>query len=131
MWLIWLAFSTTVLCAQARITFGGCCGRSHQPRRAALMAAMSIFFIVIIASKARFASLPPAASASVSARGVICQERPERSMHSTALAFRAAIADDRVPVTVRLLLILRRDLEGKGLGVPEWGIRGKMNAIPG
>src|ERR1035438_5288324 len=37
----------------------------------------------------------------------------------TALAFRAAIADDRVPVTVRLFLILRRDLEGKGLGVPE------------
>jgi hypothetical protein len=35
------------------------------------MAAMSIFFIVIIASKARFASPPPAASASVSARGVI------------------------------------------------------------
>src|SRR5947207_6377200 len=37
----------------------------------------------------------------------------------TALAFRAAIADDRVPVTVRLFLILRRDLEGKRLGVPE------------
>src|SRR5256885_6061134 len=37
----------------------------------------------------------------------------------TALAFRAAIADDRVPVTVRLFLILRRDLEGKGLGVLE------------
>jgi hypothetical protein len=31
-----------------------------QPRRAATMAAMSIFFIVIIASKARFASAPPA-----------------------------------------------------------------------
>src|SRR6266571_1134248 len=37
----------------------------------------------------------------------------------TALAFRSAIADDRVPVTVRLFLILCRDLEGKGLGVPE------------
>src|SRR5947207_5065685 len=37
----------------------------------------------------------------------------------TALAFRAAIADDRVPVTVRLFLILRRDLEGKGLSVLE------------
>src|SRR3982074_2433443 len=36
-----------------------------------------------------------------------------------ALAFHAAIADDRVPVTVRLFLILRRDLEGKGLVVPE------------
>src|SRR5258708_6927940 len=37
----------------------------------------------------------------------------------TALAFGAAIADDRVPVTVRLFLIFRRDLEGKGLGVLE------------
>src|ERR1700730_15695351 len=35
------------------------------------------------------------------------------------MALRAAIADDRVPVTVRLFLIFRRDLEGKGLGVPE------------
>jgi len=45
------------------------------------MVAISIFFIGIIASKARFASPPPAASASVSARGVICQERPQRSLH--------------------------------------------------
>src|ERR1700686_3406155 len=37
----------------------------------------------------------------------------------TALAFHAAIADDRVPVTVRLFLIVRRDLEGKGLAVLE------------
>jgi hypothetical protein len=42
---------------------------------------MSIFFIDIIASKARLASAPPAASASVSARGVICQDRPQRSLH--------------------------------------------------
>jgi len=35
------------------------------------------------------------------------------------LAFLAAIADDGVPVTVRLFLIVRRDLEGKGLGVLE------------
>jgi len=39
------------------------------------------FFIGIIASNARFASAPPAASASVSTRGVICQERPQRSLH--------------------------------------------------
>ena len=39
------------------------------------------FFIVSIASNTRFASPPPAASASVSARGVICQERPQRSLH--------------------------------------------------
>jgi hypothetical protein len=35
----------------------------------------------IIASNARFASAPPAASASVSARGVICQETPHLSLH--------------------------------------------------
>jgi hypothetical protein len=36
------------------------------------MVAMSIFFIDIIASKARVAPPPPTASASVGARGVIC-----------------------------------------------------------
>ena len=48
----------------------------RQARRAALIAAMSIFFMPIIASNARFASSPPAASASVSTRGVICRRRP-------------------------------------------------------
>jgi len=43
--------------------------------------ATSIFFTGIIASKTRFASPPPAAGASVSARGLICQERPQRSLH--------------------------------------------------
>src|SRR3984957_16240663 len=52
------------------------------PRRAASIVAMLIFFIGIIASKARFASAPPpAANASISARGVICHERPQRSLH--------------------------------------------------
>src|SRR5262245_59213248 len=55
--------------------------RASQPRRAASIAAMSIFSIPIIASKARFASSPPAASASVSTRGVICQEIPHLSLH--------------------------------------------------
>src|SRR5262245_6285712 len=53
----------------------------HQPRRAALIAATSIFFMPIIASNARFAWAPPAASASVSTRGVICQEIPHLSLH--------------------------------------------------
>ena len=53
----------------------------RQARRAALIAAMSIFFMPIIASNARFASSPPAASASVSTRGVICQETPHLSLH--------------------------------------------------
>jgi hypothetical protein len=43
---------------------------------------------------------------------VICQERPQRSLHQPH-ALSAAIADNRVPVTVRLFLILRRDLERK------------------
>src|SRR5712664_3184451 len=73
-----------------------------QPRRAASIAAMSIFFIPIIASKARFASSPPAASASVSTRGVICQEIPPLVFAPPALALLSAITDDCVPVAVRL-----------------------------
>lgn len=53
----------------------------RQPRRADSIVATSIFVMDIMASKARFASAPPAASASVSARGVICHERPQRSLH--------------------------------------------------
>src|SRR3981081_1489895 len=53
----------------------------RQPRRAALIAATSIFFMPIIASNARFASSPPAAMASVSTLGVICQETPHLSLH--------------------------------------------------
>src|SRR5208283_2228730 len=44
---------------------------------------------------------------------------PPAVLAPTAVALRAAIADDRIPVTVRVFLILRRDLEGKGLGMPE------------
>src|SRR6059058_4223071 len=52
------------------------------------------------------------------ARGDLPGEAPA-VLAPTALAFLAAIADDRVPVAVRLFLILRRDLEGKGLAVLE------------
>src|SRR5262245_20571229 len=55
--------------------------RNGQPRRAALIAATSIFFMSIIASKARLASAPPAAIASISTRGVICHETPHLSLH--------------------------------------------------
>jgi hypothetical protein len=37
--------------------------------------------ISIIVLKARLASAPPAAMASVNTRGVICQEIPQRSLH--------------------------------------------------
>src|SRR5262245_47634289 len=53
-----------------------------QPRRAASIAAMSIFLIDIIASNARLAA---AGSGSVIARvratGVICQDKPHLSLH--------------------------------------------------
>lgn len=45
------------------------------------MLATSILCIDIIASNARLASSPPATSASVKTRGVICHERPHRSLH--------------------------------------------------
>src|SRR5204863_10110918 len=52
------------------------------------------------------------------ARGDLPGEAPA-VLAPPALTFLAAIADDRVPVAVRLFLIVRRDLEGKGLAVPE------------
>src|SRR4029434_10058630 len=52
------------------------------------------------------------------ARGDLPGEAPA-VLAPTALAFRATVADDRVPVTVCLFLIVRRDLKGKGLAVSE------------
>ena len=46
------------------------------------MAAMSIFFIFIMAWKARFAAAGSGSEmAAISARGVICHDRPQRSLH--------------------------------------------------
>ena len=56
--------------------------RCVDPRAAVSIATMSIFVIVIMASIARFAaasSWPFIASSK--ARGVICQEKPQRSLH--------------------------------------------------
>src|ERR1700733_10770800 len=53
-----------------------------QPRRAASIAAMSIFLIVIIASNARLAAAGSGSViASISATGVICQDSPHLSLH--------------------------------------------------
>src|SRR5262245_52436958 len=53
-----------------------------QPRRAASIAAMSIFFIVIIASNARLATAGSGfVIACVKATGVICQDKPHLSLH--------------------------------------------------
>src|SRR5262245_53748185 len=53
-----------------------------QPRRAASIAAMSIFFICIIASNARLAAaVSGSVTAFVRAIGVICQDNPHLSLH--------------------------------------------------
>jgi hypothetical protein len=53
-----------------------------QPRRAASIAAMSIFFICIIVSNARLAAAESGSvSAFVRAIGVICQDNPHLSLH--------------------------------------------------
>src|SRR5439155_24305983 len=52
------------------------------------------------------------------ARGDLPGQAPS-VLAPTALALLAAIADDRVPVAVRLFLSGGRDLEGEGLAVPE------------
>ena len=53
-----------------------------QPRRAASMAAMSIFVICIIASNARLAAAPQGSViAYVRAIGVICHDSPHLSLH--------------------------------------------------
>jgi len=72
----WMALGRRGLGAEIRYS-----GAHRQPRRAALIAAMSIFFMPIITLNARFAPSPPAANASVSTRGVICQETPHLSLH--------------------------------------------------
>src|SRR4051812_47773909 len=67
----------------ARLTCGTLiCADAPQPRRAASMAATSIFFIVIIASNARLAAaLSGPKTACVRAIGVICQDNPHLSLH--------------------------------------------------
>jgi hypothetical protein len=53
-----------------------------EPATARSIAAMSIFFIVIMASIARLAAaMSGLFTALRSARGVTCQEKPQRSLH--------------------------------------------------
>src|SRR5207344_1914894 len=53
-----------------------------QPRRAASIAAISIFFMCIIASNARLAAaVSGSVTAFVRAIGVICQDNPHLSLH--------------------------------------------------
>src|SRR5262245_42684926 len=78
---------------------------------------MSIFFIPIIASKARFDSSPPAASASISTRGVICQEIPHLSLHHPHW-----LSCPPLPtIAFRLFLIFSRNLERECFVMHEHG----------
>jgi hypothetical protein len=63
------------------------------------MVATSIFFIVIIASKARLASSPPAAQGFGEHAGCICQDRPQR-LCTIRTRFLAAVIDDGIPIAV-------------------------------
>ena len=83
------------------------------------MVATSIFFIGIIAVEGALCLIAASRHRlGQHARGDLPGEAPA-VLAPAALAFLAAIADDRVPVAVRLFLIVRRDLEGKGLAVLE------------
>jgi hypothetical protein len=75
------------------------------------MVATSIFFIVIIASKARLASAPPAASASVSARGVICQDEIGR-IHPDFLTLANEAGGDADSVRALLWLFVDEVITG-------------------
>src|SRR3954454_12705400 len=77
---------------------------------------MSILRIVIIASNARLAAaLSGLLLARSSARGVICHEKPPPILAPAASAFLSAIADDGVPVTVGLFLVVGQDHEADRL----------------
>jgi hypothetical protein len=77
-----------------------------QPRRAASIAAMSIFFICIIASNARLAEAGSGSvTAWVRASGVIRRDTRGLSLHQPH-GLLAAVADDRVPVTIRFNLVI-------------------------
>ena len=86
------------------------------------MAAMSIFFIVIIASNARFAT-PGSGSvvACMSATGVICHDKSPSILAPAALTLLAAVADNRVPVAIRFGLIVSRNLKRKCFRMLECG----------
>jgi hypothetical protein len=80
------------------------------------MVATSIFFIDIIASKRLSAT--GRQRVGQHARGDLPGEAPA-VLAPTTRAFLAAVADNRIPVAVRLRLIVRGDLEGKRLAVLE------------
>jgi hypothetical protein len=84
------------------------------------MAARSISFMSIIALKARLASAPTAAMASVRTRGVICQLTPHLSLHRPQTLFFPPLPNG-VPVAVGLFLIFHCYLKGEGFAVLEHG----------
>ena len=87
--------------------------REDQPRRAASIAATSIFLMVIIASNARLAHRRRQPSLGQHARRDLPGHAPF-VLAPAARALLAAVPDDRVPVAVGLGLIVGRDLEREG-----------------
>ena len=82
------------------------------PRTAVSITAMSIFFIVIMASNARLAARTSVlVYALINAMGVICQETPHLSLHHPHALSRPPLADDRVPVPIGFGLVFRGHLE--------------------
>jgi hypothetical protein len=88
------------------------------------MVAMSIFFIGIIGLEGTLCLAATSRKRlGEHARSDLPGEAPAVPA-PPALTFLATIADDRVPVAVRLFLIVRCDLEGKGL------VRGDCSSWP-
>jgi ABC-type branched-subunit amino acid transport system permease subunit len=85
--------------------------------------ATSIFFIPIIASNARFASSPPAASASVSTRGAICQETLPAAIADLAYHNKAVVYDLLFRASAETVLTIAADSNHFGTG---WSLMGRF-----
>jgi hypothetical protein len=103
----------------------------RSPARAASILAMSIFFIVIIASIARLAAaVSGSLIASINARGANLPAQSEPVPAPPAHAFLAAARNDRIPVAVGFLLRVGEHLERDRLVESEFGaaVQTRQNA---
>src|SRR3954468_22303760 len=76
---------------------------------------MSILRMVIIASNARLAALSGLLLARSSARGVICQEKPQQSLHQPQALSCPPLLTMGAPITVGLFLVVGQDHEADRL----------------
>jgi hypothetical protein len=94
--------------------------KQNHPRRAASIAAMSIFPIPIMASNARLAAARSGSViAAVRARGVICHDSPHLSLHQPHALSWPPFRTIAFPQAVRFGLVVGRHLERESLGVLE------------